>query len=224
MPTVTVSPADRDSEFELTSVRSSNRLRMGFVAGPGVLSEWVKGQDDPFLGWISSRNRIVAADSLVSEIPVGSWMLVTWGNGCASADTPLIDDVVLRSSESWTIRYKTDFGPVRVDYEEGNLQRTVNDGQVTSVRLNLGKDERPLLAKMTQKFEALRDKYPKHRYLLPWRLRAMNYLLLLAGVQTTAILVSVFFLRYRLRLLVQIGLCVGWSLLAAWMHLVYFAG
>ncbi|WP_405240845.1 heparinase II/III family protein [Lentisalinibacter orientalis] len=222
MPEVSVSSSS-DSEYLMSSGRSTARLQLTILRSPDVTSQWVRGSASPYAGWVSIRNAIFATNAMTSEMPPGSWMVMSWQTGCTEPDVPVVDAFEWGDMANWTLRYRTGHGPKILDYRLGELVVS-HEGTSTIARSVVRRGEgNESLNGMVEQLTSLEKKYDRHRYLLPWRIRAMKILLGLAIVNSILVLGVGLFVRVEWRAAARFGSLLVWLTAAAWLHFAYFS-
>lgn len=209
----------------LRSTQSTSSLAVQALLGNDAAMSQVRGEREPFGGWVIRAGVAQPAAAVVMTAPKGSWSGLAWRSEASSGSLPeaLVRDISWESANDWSVEFG-DVPPVvlerhgqQLTIRSGQSRRDISLQDVTTTSEALEMAERAY-------FEAAK-RYPMFRDFLPWRYKIF-WLAIAAAILQFIVLVAASrqlqaYPKFAIPLLSSMFLahCV----LAAWLHLVYFA-
>lgn len=223
---ISITRAQGEEGFALQAAGSATALRTWFLGEPEVSPRRVRGQADPFAGWVESLYSPEPSDALLIDMPSQQrWV----ANVSLLSDLPATSFAAplarrWQGSESWHFEVPIGDDTLSIS-REGRQIRVLRRGEETSVSLQPVAAGNPSAwqKKSLENYHRAASGYgPVFNARIPYRTKMTRWLSVLFMLQIVGFYLVA---RHTAMPLAPIGALVslGWFAVAAWLHLVYFA-
>lgn len=225
-PKVGISNPSRNSIYKLLSNKSHQYLEVAFLASGGVTKEIIKGEINPFAGWIAKGGKILETYALRLVLPSDAWVATVWNMSSGTESDLLSPPKMLSQSvspENWKIQITKKNSTYEVA-RDGDRLTLIKPGESGPHQVALVSDFPGVESKVTSvnaAFEIAKNKYKKFRELYPYRVK-MSFLVIIVVFLQELLL---FFIRaYKKEIVVYFRTLaiLFWTSIYYSLYFIYF--
>jgi hypothetical protein len=215
-------PGSDNASFLLSSGRSAEKLNVSVALGPGSEAAWHSADEDSVVGWLGLDSRAYPTNTLVTQVPSDSWVLVAWRATRADASSMFANLIDWNDSSNWTISYLTDASRKTIEYRDDKLTIKRDGGKKKVFEPLQGSSDHLVRQDLEDRYLAMQARFERHVDLLQWRMKAFKYLSIIAITQGLILLGCVVYVRNAIARQVHFGSIVVWIIVGIWLHTSYF--